>query len=449
MPKALFLPSYLGGGYGHISRCLALSEGMEQRAWTTAFALGGYHVKRVEDAGYRVYDLRRPFQPRPLSGDGPAYMVFSDLNYQVVRDGYHTPATVRGALSEQLRVVRDFQPDLLVSDSWLLGGILAYLEGIPVVQIVRSATHPAAPCLIWWQEQPEGLVSPDPKPVFNPILKKIGLPGIERSEDLLWADLYLAPSLPELDPLPQGQPDTYYIGPLSRRRPAASETPSWLTELDPHRPVVYLTLGGGADPVGGSDIFRIFFDALGETDLQVIASTGARLSPGDLPEPPTNFRLEAWTPGPEAIAASDLVIYPGGYGTTMELIRAGVPGLVIPFHTEQESNGRRLEEAGAGRVLLPVEGEPRQVWKDWQAGRFSLLVYSETGLKAPKLKELTLAMLADDRYRQNARRLQSLASDFSGPQRAVDLMEGLLASRSTPVTPGWKRLSWWQKVSLR
>jgi UDP:flavonoid glycosyltransferase YjiC (YdhE family) len=261
--------------------------------------------------------------------------------------------------------------------------------------------------------------------------------------------IFWGASLPELDPLPNGQPDTFFIGPLSRRRSAAFEPPAWLSDLDPKRPVIYLTLGGGADVVGSSDFFQVFFDALGETGLQVIVSTGARLSPRDLPAPPSNFRLEAWTPGPEVIAASNLVIYPGGYGTTMELIRAGVPGLVIPFHTEQESNGRRLEEAGAGRVMLPIEGEPRQVWKDWPAGKFSLLVYPDTALNAPKLREIILTMLADDQYRHNARRLQSAASGFSGAQRAADLMEGLLTSRSTPVTPGWKRLSWWQKAALR
>jgi UDP:flavonoid glycosyltransferase YjiC (YdhE family) len=448
MRKALLLPSYLGGGFGHIGRCLALANELRHRGWETAFALGGHHANRVFQSGQQVYNLRWPYKPRLEKEDGPAFTIFSDLNYQLVRDGLVDGSAILACVKEQLRIVRRFQPDILIADSAPLASILAYLAGLPLVQVVRSANHPLAPRLIWWRSLPDGLVSPDPRPVFNPLLEEWGLSLIERGEDLLKGDLYLVPSLPELDPLPLGLADTHYIGPLIRSAEELPPMPDWFAALNPDRPVIYVTLGGGAGPVGGRAFYSKLFEALGDSDQQVIASTGAKLSPGDLPAPPENIRIEAWVPGPAMIARSDLVIYPGGYGTTMELIQAGVPALVIPFHSEQESNGRRLESAGAGLVLHPNKGKASLVRHRWAGGEFSTLVHWQSDLSSADMREAVFALLASKIYRVNARRLQKMSQHYEGASQAGDLIEELYSSATPAGKMGWNRLSWRQKFKL-
>ena len=51
-----------------------------------------------------------------------------------------------------------------------------------------------------------------------------------------------------------------------------------------------------------------------------------------------------------------------GYNTALDLLRAGVPGLVVPFgeggENEQRDRARRLERAGAVRVLEPARLDP-------------------------------------------------------------------------------------------
>jgi UDP:flavonoid glycosyltransferase YjiC (YdhE family) len=448
MKKVLLLPSYLGGGFGHIGRCLALAADLKGRGWEPAFALGGFHAEKVVKAGYPVYPLSRPFAPRRESSEGPAFTVFSDLSYQLVRDGLISPGAIRACLVEQLKVVNSFSPDLLVSDSWPLARLLAHLAGLPLVQIVRSATHPEAPNLIWWEEVPDGLVPPDPRPVFNPVMKSLGLPPIERAEDLLRGDLYLVPSFPELDPLPNFLPDNHYVGPLTRSNMPGQAVPLWLDEFIGDWPLVYITLGGGAGPVGGPQFYRRLFCALGDAPVRVVSSTGSRLSPSDLPAPPDNFRLESWVPGPALIARSSLVIFPGGYGTTMELVQAGVPGIVIPFHTEQESNGKRLETAGAARVLRPVEGEPYQVVRSWPGGSYSYQVYQHNDLTAPVISSMVLELLENVQYKHNAQRLKNEAAHYGGAAQAGDLIETLVFSRKPTPVKGWDRLNWWQKIKL-
>lgn len=447
--KALFLPSYLGGGFGHISRCLTLADALEKCGWQTAFALGGQHTERVRSgssAVRRVYALSHPRQRASGEATAPAFTVLGDMNYQLVRDGLVSPAVIRACVAEQLGAVRDFRPDVLVGDVWPLAGVLAHLAGLPLAQIVRSAIHPAAPDLIWWQACPQGLVSPDPRPVFNPLLEAWGLPPIQRAEDLLVGDLYLVPSFPELDPLPDGLADTTYIGPLVS--PQQAGIPEWLNALDPACPLVYVTTGGGAESVGGRQFYLDLIEALRNTPVQAVISTGANLSPDDLPPPPAKIRIESWVPGQAVIARSRLVVYSGGYGTTMEMVQAGVPGLVIPFHTEQESNARRLEAAGAARFLLPSQGQPIQSWHRWPGGRFSTLVYLHSDLTPALLRESILDAVADEGLLSGAQHLQSRAMGYRGAAQAVDLIEGLVRSRSPAAVTGWERLNWWQKLRL-
>jgi UDP:flavonoid glycosyltransferase YjiC (YdhE family) len=447
MKRILFLPSYLGGGYGHISRCLVFGDELKKRGWATAFALGGFHASRLVEEGRRVFNLRRPYSPKPDSGEGPAFTVFTDFNYQLVRDGLVSGRAVQSCLAEQLKAVRRFQPDVLVSDSWSLAGILAALEGLPLVQIVRTATHPAAPKLMWWQDPPQGLITPDPRPVFNTILEGMGLPEIEKGEDLLQGDLYLVPSVPDLDPLPE-MGNTYYVGPLTRIADRKEELPEWMGRFTSQKPLVYVTLGGGAGPVGGPRFYKMLFEALGNEEIQVVASTGRRISPDDLPQPPRNFRLEAWVPGGAMIERADLVVYPGGYGSTMEIVRAGTPGLVIPFHTEQESNGRRLEQQGAGKVLLPAAGSGKRQEKPWYGGSFSYLVFPESSLSPSDLRLSVFEILEDSAFRQRAVRLREAASAYPGAPAAADLLEGLVVSYPQVQEKVWDRLNWKQKISL-
>ncbi len=425
MPTALFFPSYLGSGFGHVSRCLALAGKLKARGWHTPFALAGVHAQKVYQAGYPVYEPKRPFRPKAESRPGPAYTVFSDMNFQLVRDRFHSPRIVRASVRESLRLVNRLKPHLLIGDTWPLTSIVGRLAGLPVVQIIKSVVHPAAPRLIWWQDVPEGLISPDPGPVFNPALRRWKLPPITRAEDLLTGDLLLVPSIPELDPLPEGLSNTYYVGALTRTL-QAQPLPTWLTGLDPAQPLIYVTIGGGAGPVGSAKFFQIAAEALAQMDVQAIVSTSGKFPASSLPSPPPNVIFKDWVPGPAVIARASAVVFHGGYGTTMETVRYGVPGIVHPFHSEQEANGRRLEASGAARVLLPSREAYRVAHRRWRGGDFTTLIQLHSDLEPPMLRESITAVLEDKSYQENARRLSHALEGYGGASQAVDLIEKLL-----------------------
>ena len=423
MPRVLFFPSYLGSGFGHVGRCLALVGELAARGWVVAFALSGPHLARVRAVGYPVYEPKKPFRPRPETREGPAFTIFSDMNFQLVRDGFRNPRVVRATVEEGLRFVDRFRPDVLVGDTWPLTSVLGRRAGLPVVQIIKSIVHPAQPNLIWWEQPPAGLVSPDPRPVFNPVLRRWGLPEITRAEDLLTGDLLLMPSIPELDPLPPGLPDTHYVGALIATAGSSAQEPPWFTDLDASRPLLYVTIGGGAGPVGSRRFFALVAEAFADSAWQVIVSTGTRFSPANLPTPPPNVRFEPWVPGLAVIARSDVVMFHGGYGTTMECVHCGVPSVVVPFHSEQESNGRRLEASGAGLVLLPSSAPPRPVPGRWAGGRFVTLVRPSSDLTALRLRQAVEEVWSQATYRQNAERLRDELACYSGPAQAAELIE--------------------------
>jgi UDP:flavonoid glycosyltransferase YjiC (YdhE family) len=446
--KALFFPSYMGGGFGHISRCLALAQALEQRGWQTGFALAGLHLEKVRasDAGRQIYKLHRPFQPRPERGDTPAYTFVSGLSYQLLRDGLVSPAAIRASVAEQLAVVRRFRPQVIIGDTWPLASIVADLAGLPLVQISRAITHPQGPGVIWWQDLPAELAPPDLRPLINPLLAEWGMVPIDRAEDLLRGDLYLVPSLPELDPLPEAE-NILYSGPFVR--PGQEELPDWVHRLEAGPPVVYASTGGGAAGVGGLSFYHLLIDALWGAPLRVVVSTGTRLSPAELPPLPANFTAVRWAPGPAVIARSRLALYAGGFGTTMELARLGTPGLAIPFHSEQESNARRLAAAGAARILLPSRVEPTAIWYTGPGGRFSTLIRSHSDLTAADLRQAVLKAVSDDSLCRGAQGLKVRAAKYGGQTLAADQLEDWLAGKPALAQPGWERLSWRQKWGLR
>lgn len=431
--RVLLFPSYRGGGFGHVSRCLALAEELDQRGWKIAFVLGGPHVARVSEK-WPVFEppspplstrLRRwlratlaPTQP------SPTYLFFSDLNFQAVRDGFHTTQMVQQEVDWELGLVDRFRPDVLIGDAWLPTSIVGHLAELPIVQIIRSAAHPACPQLVWWRDIPSQIHSPDIASIFNPALKQWGLPPIRRVEDLLDGDLLLIPSIPELDPLPPDVARTHYVGPLVRSIASAQTTPGWMAALPHDRPLVYVTVGGGSDSVRGVNLLPFWEATFAETDWTVVVSTGG----GPVPRRwrrKGNLWAFPWVPGAAMIARADVVVFHGGYGTMMETVQVGVPSVVLPFHAEQECNGRRLEQNGSARVLSPPDDELEPLHGSWQGGTFTALVCREPYAAARQVRDAVASVLHDTDYRSSAEHLQRVQAGYDGAASAIDLIEDL------------------------
>lgn len=433
MKRILFFPNYLGGGFGHIGRCMALADEFTRRGGEAFFALDGPHMSRVEQSGYRCSRLQTPRMHSARSA-APAYVYVPSMAYQIVRDGFDHPTVVERTLGEALQIIDQVAPDILVGDGWPLTWLVAQKAKLPVVQLVKSVVNPASEEMIWWEPSPAGFISPDPCPVFNPVLRKYGFDPIARAEDLLRGDLLLIPSLPELDPMTVMPPNTVYVGPILRRREPARPIPDWMERLDTAIPVVYVSVGGAAGSGDGADFFDVVIEALGNSDNQVVISTGGKSFSARAKSLPPNIRLESWVPTADMLARSSAVVFHGGY-TRMEILSHGLPSVVIPFHSEQEFYGRQMERAGVARCLSYSEAAYARKMVRWRGGgrfrlkRFSVHYRLRPDLTAAVLQQSVERILADQQMQKKAREMQALIQSCGGCSQGLDIITERLLNR--------------------
>lgn len=432
--RILFFPSDRGGGFGHISRCLALAHEATSLGHTCGFVLSDAKYERKVGSGFSVIVTRGriPFLSRLLGSVGrlrrqtteprPLYLMISGLDYQVVRDNLFTAQDVELTLEEYKKAVGNLKPDVLVGDTNLLVWMLGQKVHLPVVQIVRYASHPKTAKLVWWDEPPSNVVPPDSSALFNPILERAGLECITRAEDLLRGDLYIVPSVPEMEPMPQDE-KTEYVGALltaAGSQPEKPWTDGWLVD---GIPLVYVTIGGGAGPVGSRLFFSTLVEAFADASARVIVSTAGKFPSSSFSQLPANIRFFDWVPGRMLISMADLVLFHGGYATMMETASEGKPTVVVPFHSEQESNGRRLEQLGAGRVLKLSKEAFKEVKASWPHGTYSYLVQRSFDLSFDELRSAVHDIIGSSEYSVGAQVLRQRIAKYGGALNAVGLIQ--------------------------
>jgi UDP:flavonoid glycosyltransferase YjiC (YdhE family) len=367
MKTILFFPSDMGGGFGHVGRSLDLASKCRQAGCKAVFALNAFHADKVASEGYETHLLRwararwttRLLKKlrKPPAGS-PVFYAVNGLDYQAVRDGIYSPEIAASRLDDCLGIIDAVKPDLLVGDTHLFVRAAGEIRRIPVVQIVRSAVHPDARPRKAPRGGEEVLARPAASKVFNGLLSERGLGPIRRAEELLRGDRVLIPSIHEVDPMPEKvQSPTAYIGTLVYREKAGHGPFDPGRLFADQRPLVYITIGGGAGPEGGGWLFELFERVTQAVRANFILSVGSRHDPSRLTGFGANTALFSWVRALDVLAESDAVLFSGGYGTVMTVLSAGKPSLVLPAHSDPEWNGRRIQALGAGLLLFPFSDE--------------------------------------------------------------------------------------------
>lgn len=430
--KILFFPSDRGGGFGHIVRCLSLAQEAQRRGHKCSFVLSDPRYEKILSNDFAVFVARKSNSLKSLllaaktrlvktKQPGALFTAFSALDYQVIRDGLTDEKILRGVLDQYLDAIRVFAPDIIIGDTNLLARIAAQKVNLPIIQIVRYTTHPDTEKIMWWDAAPSLMQPPDVLRLFNPWLQKIGLNFITKAGDLLRGDFYIIPSIPELELIPKDD-KTIYVGQLSLPT-KSQEIPDWLHQIGDQLPLVYVTVGGGAGQVGNKLFFDTIIQAFAESDLEVVISTGGKLRKDELPDVSGNVRVFEWVPGKILIPRSTTVVFHGGYATMMECITCGKPTIIVPSQTEQEGNGRRIEQLGCGISLSLSNENPQLVEGMWKHGRFSFFIQTTYDLKAEDLEGAVNKILTNTEYFDRAGTLQTMIGTYGGAQSALDMIE--------------------------
>lgn len=276
------------------------------------------------------------------------------------------------SVAESLAAARTWQPDLIVADPGdALGPLVAALLDVPFATLTYGPEGSpkflhALREQVFGQYQSRGLTPRQARWVLD-----VCPPGLQ-------SEGWQAPEgwLP--------------LRPQAHRAPRGQRTPALRTLVG--RPRILVTFG------------TLFTDAQRLNPiLRALAATGAALRvPVGLTAAVDDFDVdraavafEPFVPMHDLLAGIDLVVCHGGAGTVLGVLAAGLPMVVIPQGADQFLHADQAANAGAALQLLPDDVTPGAVARAVDT------------------------VLANRRFRDNARRIADQIADMPAPEEAV------------------------------
>lgn len=365
-------------GLGHLRRTLALAEAFVERdSSTSVLILTGSTVSGVFRMSPGIDLIKLPAAEKVANG------VYKPSRLSI---DFDTLQDLRSSLI--LSAAESFNPDVFIVDKSPLG---MKREVQRTLWFLRSE-WPSTLIVLGLRD-----VLDEPGRIYQHWKERGIDEAIERFYDLIlvYGVREVYDPLPEYGLLDETLDRSHYVGYVGRAPtiPEASRSPS--------RGYVLVTAGGGGD---GFHLMKTYLESLrGHTpSFESIVVTGPlmddkhrrrleRLSLG------LRVQLSEFRPDMERlIQDAGAVVSMGGYNTTMELLAAGTPAVIVPRiqpRLEQLIRAERLSEAGLVDMIHPDTLTP--------------------GLLRDKVEEL---------LRRDPSSVRKVEIDFSGASRAVDLI---------------------------
>jgi UDP:flavonoid glycosyltransferase YjiC (YdhE family) len=297
--------------------------------------------------GFPVYPIRsiksNVFHDRLASGE-PLY----------------TTADLRQYVQEDLRVMTEWEPDLVIGDFRLSLSVSARLAGVPYVTVTNAYWSPFARPHFLVPELPiterlglnlaQGVFNLIRPVVFaqhayalNKVRREYGLPAVRYDLPHIFsdADYTLYADLPQLVPTVNLPSQHRYIGPVVW---SFETRPPWWTLLRENVPTVYVTMGTS----GRADVAQMVARALACMGWQVLMATADDRTIAYVKD---GMYVANYLPGMSAARMADLVVCNGGSGTVYQALAAGKPVLGIPRNLDQYLMMDYIRRFGAGEMI--------------------------------------------------------------------------------------------------
>lgn len=350
--RVLFMPVSMSTA--HVGRLVKLAESLSPQAYDVSFALEERDhplippiFKRRHATSLTPEECRRRLeQGQPLI-DAPL---------------------LRKQVKEDLALLRDIRPDLVVGDFRPSLAMSGPLTGIPYMNVVNAHWSP-------WSKESFQVAAPPDIPFFkylgfrlgkkisdaflpvgfvwhsrpfNQVRREYGLPILPHSLRGIYAagDYVAYADLPEMAPTPGAPAQHRHIGPVlwEPRIPL----PDWWDELPKDKPLVYVSAGS----TGRTNYFPPLLQALAELPVAVVVSTAGREYVRSVPG---RVFVADFVPGLRLCQRARLVVNNGGAGGVYQALRSGVPVLGIAANMDQCMVMKPISRLGAGQLVLAGE----------------------------------------------------------------------------------------------
>ena len=383
----------------HLARPLAISGVLEDSEWEVTLAC---------DPRYSGFLGNFSGQYKGISSIAPEAFL------EALRRGrpvYDVPTLDRYVM-EDLRVIREVDPHVIVGDFRLSLSVSARLAGVPYVSLANAYWSPfyepgewpvpelwltrflpiAAAERVFRMARPAAFALHS-RPL-NRVRRRHGLPDLGPSLPRVYtdADFVAYMDVPLLFPVRTHPPTHRFVGPALWEPPVS--LPTWWGEIGEDRPVVYVTLGSSGQASTASAVAQ----ALGSLDAWVLVATAGR---AELPASSPNTRVAEFLPGNQLARRADLVVCNGGSLTCYQALSAGVPVIGIASNLDQFLNTQAIERAGAG---LSVRADR---------------------LRPDAPLRVARQVLTDARFRPGARRVAAWCAEHALPNAVRDLLGGV------------------------
>jgi UDP:flavonoid glycosyltransferase YjiC (YdhE family) len=373
----------------HVARAASLAQSLAPDRYEVHLASDARYLRVLKPLAFPIHRMSsigsELFRDRLMKGNAP----------------YRTEE-LRRYVREDLSLISQVSPDLVVGDFRLSLSVSARLTGIPYAAVVNAHWSPyakprftvpelaisvrfgpAVGQLLFNLLRP--LVFAQQAAPLNSIRREHGLAPLPYSLPHVFsdADATWYADLPDLVPTFRTPPHHQYIGPVIWEY---GHRPSWWSSLDKDRPTAYVTMGTS----GRASLSRLIVEALMQLGWQVLLATAGR---DEEVEPKEGLWMTDFMPGTAAAARADVVICNGGSGTLYQALAAGTPVLGLPSNLDQYLTMEYVRRAGAGELLRSEKATIESIQR--------------------MVRQITAAPC----YRERAHRLQTQVSRFCAPGR--------------------------------
>jgi len=331
----------------HLARAVTLAQSLDPALYEVRLVCDPRYLALFDELEFPVHPIRsiksNVFHDRLANGD-PLY----------------TTADLRQYIQEDLRVMTEWKPDLVIGDFRLSLSVSARLAGVPYVTVTNAYWSPYARPHFLVPELPiterfgpwvaQGLFNLIRPVVFaqqayalNRLRRDYGLPAVryDLAHTFSEADYTLYTDLPQLIPTVHLPSHHCYVGPVVW---SFGEPPPWWSCLRENARTVYVTMGTS----GRADVAQMVARALARMGWQVLMATADDTTIAGVKD---GVYVANYLPGTSAARMADLVVCNGGSATVYQALAAGTPVLGIPMNLDQYLMMDYTRRFGAGEMI--------------------------------------------------------------------------------------------------